>query len=93
MKEEDKRVVANFKALSCETRYNIIKLLSENSYSTLELSEILGKTPTTISKHLRILKNLGIVWFITKGKYVIYSLKRKSILEIIQKAKETLHRK
>ncbi len=96
MKDEEdtkKRMINLFQALSSETRLSIIYLLEKKNYYTKELSQILKITAAAVSDHLRILKNLGIVWFKVSQNKKIYYLKRKDILELINKAEVLLKRK
>ena len=81
-----------FQALASESRLKILEYLSENNYTTKELSELIGKKTSTVSKHLRILKDLGIVWFLPHNINKIYYLKRKEVFEIIDKANDILKR-
>ncbi|MCK4524740.1 winged helix-turn-helix transcriptional regulator [candidate division WOR-3 bacterium] len=93
MDDNKKRMINVFQALGTESRLKIIEFLSERNYTTKELADLLERKPSTISKHLRILKDLGFVWFKTHKGNSIYYLKRVDILELIDKAKEILSRK
>lgn len=84
MKESEKRTVSIFKALGSPTRYNIIILLSNGEYASGKIALILGKTATTISKHLKILRDLDIVCFRTQDNKVFYKLKKKNVLDLIR---------
>ncbi|MCK5225006.1 winged helix-turn-helix transcriptional regulator [Candidatus Calescamantes bacterium] len=92
MKEAEKRAVSIFKALSCPTRYKIIKLLSKRAVCTGEIGTLIGKSPTTVSKHLKILRDLDILYYITEDRNVLNSLKKREILEIIEHVEEILSR-
>ena len=92
MKEERRRMINVFHALASESRLKILEHLARNNYTTKELAELIGKKISTVSKHLRILKDLGIVWFLPHNMNKIYYLKYKEIFEIINKAKDILKR-
>ncbi|HOK40458.1 MAG TPA: metalloregulator ArsR/SmtB family transcription factor [bacterium] len=91
--EVDLRIIRLFKCLSNGTRYRILKLLKERSYSVGELSSILNKESQNISQHLKVLKDLNLVSYATEWKNVIYSLKNKEVNEIIEIAYRILSRK
>lgn len=65
-----------FGALGDETRINIIKLLSEGERSVDELTQILDAAQSTISHHLRVLKDAGLVQADKRGRSVYYSIAR-----------------
>jgi len=65
-----------FKALSDETRLRILNLLivSESELCVCEFTDIL-ETPTyNVSKHLKILKNTGLLNERKEGRWVYFSL-------------------
>ena len=62
------------KALSDETRLKIITLLSFRPHCVCELSRIIGFTQPTISRHLQILTEAGIVNFKKEKFFIIYFL-------------------
>ena len=92
MDDTTKRMINVFQALSSETRLAIIYLLAKKNYDTKELSVLLKKSPATISDHLRILRDLGIIWYTMHGINKIYFLKRRDILKLLDKAQELLGR-
>lgn len=64
-----------FKALSTETRIQIIELLKEKGkLGVKELSEILGITPSAVSQHLKILRYAGLVHSERKGYWLPYEI-------------------
>jgi DNA-binding transcriptional ArsR family regulator len=65
-----------FGALGDETRVNIIKLLSEGERSVDELTQILDAAQSTISHHLKVLKDAGLVQADKRGRMVFYSIAR-----------------
>jgi ArsR family transcriptional regulator len=62
------------KALSDKTRLKIITLLSYRPHCVCELSEIIGYSQPTISRHLQILAEAGIVKFKKEKFFIIYYL-------------------
>ena len=56
------------KALADETRWRIVRELLKETLTVSELTEKLGATQYNISKHLRILREAGIVTTEKQGK-------------------------
>ncbi len=63
-----------FKALGDVTRLRILKLLEVRPVCNCEVQEIFKLAPSTISKHLGLLKNAGLIEGERKGKWIIYRL-------------------
>ncbi len=63
-----------FVALSSPIRRRILAYLSKTTLSSSEISERFDMTKPSISKHLGILENAGLVTFEKKGQFVYYSL-------------------
>jgi ArsR family transcriptional regulator len=82
--EQDLRVLKLFKCLSNGVRYKIIKLLADKSLCVNEIADIMNKKSENISQHLKIMKDLNIVSFITKNHNVFYSLKNRHILKVME---------
>ncbi|PIN99289.1 MAG: hypothetical protein COT90_00225 [Candidatus Diapherotrites archaeon CG10_big_fil_rev_8_21_14_0_10_31_34] len=67
-----------FKALSSDTRIEIIKLLNERNYTLSELSSKLKMSSPTIKQHLELLVNSDLIKQQDEGrKWKYYSLTRK----------------
>ncbi|MFA5312686.1 MAG: arsenite methyltransferase [Methanomassiliicoccales archaeon] len=64
-----------FKALGDETRLNIIGYLLENDHCACNFKQMKDKDQTTISRHLKVLNEAGIVKNTKKGRNIIYSIK------------------
>lgn len=69
-----KTFIKVMKALSDPNRVKIIKLLQCKNLCVCELREILGISQPTVSKHLKILEEVGLVYFIKTGLWVDYYL-------------------
>ena len=61
----------------------IIEKLSEKPYCVYELTEMIGVDVSTVSKHLSVLKNAGIISDTKKGTTVYYSLEAPCLLRFI----------
>jgi ArsR family transcriptional regulator len=65
---------AVIKAMAHPTRLFIVDELSRGERCVCELTEMVGVDVSTISKHLSVLKNAGIVQDDKRGSQVFYSL-------------------
>ncbi|MCE5249757.1 metalloregulator ArsR/SmtB family transcription factor [bacterium] len=68
------------KAMAHPTRLFIIDVLSHDRRCVCELTEMVGADISTVSKHLSILKNVGIISDEKEGTKIFYSLKTRCIL-------------
>jgi DNA-binding transcriptional ArsR family regulator len=62
------------KALGDETRIRAVLALRDNELCVCQIVELLELAPSTVSKHLQILKEAGLVESRKKGRWVYYSL-------------------
>jgi ArsR family transcriptional regulator len=62
------------KALSDTNRVKIIKMLQHKTMCVCELTNAIGLAQPTVSKHLKILENAGLVNAIKDERWVNYSL-------------------
>ena len=63
-----------FKALSDPTRRKILELLQEKSLNAGEIADYFHITKPSISHHLTILKNSGLIVDERHGQNIVYSL-------------------
>jgi len=75
-------LLAFFKAMANESRLRIIGLLAERERSGQELAELLGLKEPTVSHHLTVLKELGVVTSRPDGVVRWHALKPDAISEI-----------
>ncbi len=62
------------KALSDPSRVKILKMLQHRDMCVCEIQAALGLAQPTISKHLKILEEAGLVGFVKDGLWVNYFL-------------------
>ncbi len=74
---------AIFKALNDSTRREILKLLRDKDMTAGEIAQQFEMTKPSISHHLDILKQAGLVSATKKGQFIIYSLNTTIMDEII----------
>lgn len=63
-----------FQALADANRLRILKMLEIRSLCVCEITEILELAPSTVSKHLAILREAGLIVDTKSGKWVNYHL-------------------
>jgi len=73
----------SFKALSDPTRRQIIELLKNGRMTVGDIVDQFQMTGTSISHHLSILKNAGLVIDDKQGKYIYYELNLSVVEEIL----------
>ena len=62
------------KALSDPNRVKIVKLLQHRRFCVCEIREVLGIAQSSVSKHLKILDQAGLVFGTRKGLWTDYGL-------------------
>lgn len=68
------------KAMAHPTRLFMVDQLSKGERCVCELTDMVGADTSTVSKHLSILKNAGIVSMEKRGSQVFYQLRVPCIL-------------
>ena len=71
------------KAVAHPSRLYIVEKLAEQSRCVCELTDMIGADPSTVSKHLAVLKNAGIISDEKRGTSVYYRLEARCILKFI----------
>lgn len=70
------------KALAHPSRLFILDRLHEKEHCVCELQELIGSDMSTVSKHLAILRNVGIIDSRKLNNQVFYSLTCPCVLDI-----------
>ena len=68
------KLVKVFKALSDETRLNILILVSKRSVCQKGIAQYLGISDSAVSQHIKVLKEANIINGYKKGYYVLYHI-------------------
>jgi DNA-binding transcriptional ArsR family regulator len=68
------------KALAHPTRLFLVDRLAHREACVCELTKLVGDDPSTVSKHLSLLKHAGIVQDDKRGNQVFYSLRVPCVL-------------
>lgn len=69
-----KKFIKVMKALSDPNRVKMVKLLQHKVMCVCEIQAALGLAQSTVSKHLKILEEAGLITFFKDGLWVNYSL-------------------
>ncbi len=69
-----KEFIRVMKALSDPNRVRIVKLLQLKELCVCELQELLGLAQSTVSKHLKLLDDAGVIQQRREGAWVIYAV-------------------
>ncbi|MFR5265257.1 autorepressor SdpR family transcription factor [Clostridium sp.] len=72
-----------FKALSDETRREILKLLNTKDMNAGEIAKHFSMSKPSISKHLDILREAKLITSEKKGQFVIYSINTSVLQEAL----------
>ena len=72
------------KAMAHPSRLFIVDELSRGERCVCELTEMIGVDMSTVSRHLSILKNAGIVDDDKRGSMVYYRLKIPCVLDFVK---------
>lgn len=79
MNERYKNYVPVFKAVSDETRLKIIDMLSCGEMCACDILEEFSITQSTLSYHMKILSDSGLVNAFRDGSWVKYTLNQENI--------------
>lgn len=72
------------KSLAHPARLLVVQTLAEGERCVCELTELIGSDMSTVSKHLSLLKNAGIIQDEKRGNQVFYQLKTPCILNFLK---------
>lgn len=77
-----KQMALTMKALAHPTRLFILDRLHEKEHCVCELKDLIGADMSTVSKHLSVLRQAGIIANRKENNQVFYSLLCPCVLEI-----------
>lgn len=82
MVSKESAIDTGLRALSDSTRRDILALLQKGQLSVLEIAERFPMSRPAISKHLRILKEAGLVLETPAGRQRLYTLEIGSLMPL-----------
>jgi ArsR family transcriptional regulator, arsenate/arsenite/antimonite-responsive transcriptional repressor len=86
-----RELVNIFKALSDRNRMRIMKLLENRPLCVCEITAVLKLAPSTISKHLSILRQANLIMDEKEGKWVNYRLNQDNFQSYTPDLLKLLH--
>jgi ArsR family transcriptional regulator len=78
-----KREARVLRALGSESRLRIIRRLADGECCVCDLVELIGADQSTVSKHLAVLRDNGIVEGDRRGQHVYYRLLTPCVLSFL----------
>ena len=81
---DDHKTAGIFKALGDENRIRILKLLCSGEKCACHLLETLNISQPTLSHHMKILCDTGLVTGRKEGKWMHYTIHREGICQVTQ---------
>jgi len=77
-----------FNALGDEVRLKIVLYLKDGERCACEIPKAVGRAQPTVSQHLKILKEAGILKSRRDGKKILYSVCCPEVLKVIEFSKK-----
>ena len=77
-----------FRALSNPVRTRIIEVIGNGELCACEIPRKVGRAQPTVSQHLKLLEDAGILVSRRDGKKVLYSVRSGAVFDMIKAAKE-----
>lgn len=84
---------AFLKALAHPVRLQILEILCRGESSVGHFAQVLGVDQPTVSRHLGILKQGGLVIARQEGLSILYKIQNEDVAQFLQKLTELLKRK
>lgn len=83
-----KEQVEIFKALSDENRIKILRMLSCRELCACDIQQNLDLTQPTISHHMKVLQQTGLIQWEKRGKWIFYRINQKKVRGLYEFIKE-----
>lgn len=80
-----RNLVKVFKAISDTNRIRILKMLEVRTLCVCEITDVLKLAPSTVSKHLSLLRGANFILAEKDGKWVYYSLNKAHNEQYVRK--------
>ncbi len=78
-------------ALADPRRLQILYVLAKQDLTVSQLTQMLGISQSTTSRHLKILRSRGLVRATRKGQSVVYSLTDHRVISALETLRTVLH--
>lgn len=87
------KVAARFRAMSNPMRLRIIHALEDGELSVSEILDRIGGSQANVSKHLGVLRGVGLVEPRREGPSVFYRISDSAVFAICEAVCDSLHRR
>lgn len=84
-------LVQILKALSDETRFELVKVLLTHDFCVGALAQRLGLSEAAVSQHLKLLREAGLVRGEKRGYWTHYTVEREKLIEVAEGIKGLTH--
>ena len=83
------------KALGEPNRYKLMCLMAERSYCVGALARVSGLSESSVSQHIKVLREADLVYGVRRGFYTHYAVNRETLSKVIESLSKilTTHRK
>ncbi len=81
-----KEFLAITKALSDESRMRALMALANGEMCVCQIIELLGLAPSTVSKHMAVLHQAGLVETRKEGRWIYYRMAKESEIPCVRAA-------
>ncbi|MCX6820587.1 MAG: metalloregulator ArsR/SmtB family transcription factor [Candidatus Aenigmarchaeota archaeon] len=76
-----------FGALSNPVRMKIVEVIGKSEICACMIPRKVGRAQPTVSQHLKLLEDVGILSSRRDGKKILYSIKSGAVFDLIESAK------
>ncbi len=76
--------------LADPNRILILYALNEHPFAVTELAEYVGTLQPTVSRHLKVLRERGLVTTEREGQYVIYHLADQRVIQALELLRQVM---
>lgn len=80
------RVATTLQALATPSRLMILSQLQGGAMAVGDLATAVGMEPSAVSHQLRLLRNLGLVTGVRKGRSIVYDLYDNHVSQLLDEA-------
>ena len=84
------KIVQILKAAGDKNRFRILMMLMERPLCVCEILEVLEIKGGTLTAHLKLLKNAGLITQKKKGRWVIYSLAKGKVEKYLKQVEKEI---
>lgn len=72
------------KALGDEKRFHLLELMSQRKYCVRALARVSDMSESSVSQHLKVLREAGLVYGVKMGYYTHYTVDRDALGKVIE---------